>query len=90
MRYALIGFAVLISSGVAHSQDYTSSQYCDPWCFQGNKSDGLDCSYRTLAQCNAFGWGVGGTCVENPFLSYCTRGRPAQTQGQRSRPRSAQ
>ena len=73
MRYALIAFAVLMSTVAASAQDYTSSQYCDPWCLLGPRSGALDCSYRTLGQCLATRSGTGGTCETNPFLSQCRR-----------------
>jgi uncharacterized protein DUF3551 len=78
MRHALIGF-VLLLAGAAYAQDYTSSQYCDPVCLEGRRG-ALDCSYRNLGQCLAARSGVGGSCIQNPFLYQCTRpltgGRP--------------
>ncbi len=80
MRYALLAFAVLLCAGTASAQDYTSSQYCDPWCTQGWRSGALDCSYYTFEQCLAAASGTGAHCVTNPFLSQCQRGakRPAR------------
>jgi hypothetical protein len=80
MRYILIGVALLISGEVALAQDYSSSQYCTPWCLQF-RSGSQDCSYNTFEQCRVSSTGVGGFCVQNPFLSQCTR-QPA-----RKRPR---
>jgi len=75
MRYALIGFAVLILGGTAYSQDYTSSEYCDPVCLiTGGRSGGsYDCTYHSYAQCYATRSGTGGDCMDNPFLSMCKR-----------------
>jgi hypothetical protein len=74
MRYAFAAIAILLSAGTAAAQDYTSSQYCDPWCTLGRRSGATDCSYYTFEQCRAAASGTGATCVTNPFLSYCTRG----------------
>ena len=73
MRYALIGFVALLFSGTAHSQDYTSSGYCDPVCLQTKFLGGLDCTYHNYAQCYASASGTGGSCVDNPLLGMCTR-----------------
>jgi hypothetical protein len=73
MKYVLIGVALLLSGEVASAQDYTTSQYCSPWCLEGRRSGGLDCSYNNFEQCRASQFGVGGSCVRNPFLSQCTR-----------------
>ena len=73
MRYALIGFTVLLLGGTAYSQDYTSSEYCDPVCLQ-HGSGRQDCSYHNYAQCEASRSGIGGECVTNPFLGQCARG----------------
>jgi hypothetical protein len=72
MRYALIGFAILMLGGIARSQDYTASQYCDPVCLQF-RGGAQDCTYHNYAQCLASRSGVGGDCVPNPFLSQCAR-----------------
>jgi hypothetical protein len=73
MRYALVGFAVLMFGQAAYSQDYTSYEYCDPVCIE--HGDGrYDCSYHTYAQCYASRSGVGGSCVDNPQLIFCRRG----------------
>jgi len=72
MRYILIGAAaLLVSADVATAQDYSSSGYCSPWCL--SRRNAQDCSYHTFEQCRVSGLGVGGSCVQNPFLSMCTR-----------------
>jgi hypothetical protein len=76
MRYALIGFAVLMLGATAYAQDYTSSEYCDPVCIE-HGSGRYDCSYHNYDQCSASRSGVGGSCVDNPFLSLCRRGTGA-------------
>jgi Protein of unknown function (DUF3551) len=85
MRRILFAFAVLFSAGTASAQDYTTSQYCDPWCTVGPRSGGQDCSYYTFEQCRAAASGTGATCVINPWLSYCTRGREAAPRSSRRR-----
>ena len=40
---------------------------------EGPRSGGLDCSYNNFEQCRASQFGLGGSCVRNPFLSQCTR-----------------
>jgi hypothetical protein len=81
MRYALIGITVLMLGGTAYSQSFTSSEYCDPVCLLGAGRDNgfYDCSYHTYAQCYASRSGVGGTCVDNPMLSYCKRAPAAHS-----------
>jgi hypothetical protein len=78
MRYLLVGLALLMTGETASAQDYSSSQYCTPWCLTF-RSGGQDCSYNTFEQCRRSSEGVGGYCDRNPFLSQCTRGqdRPA-------------
>jgi hypothetical protein len=75
MGYAILVLAILLSAGAASAQDYSTSQYCDPWCTLGIRSGAMDCSYYTFEQCRAAASGTGAQCVTNPFLSYCTRGR---------------
>jgi Protein of unknown function (DUF3551) len=73
MRSALVGLALLISSGLAYSQpSYTSSEYCDPWC-HAYRDGSLSCAYHSFEQCLASRSGIGGDCVPNPFLSQCRR-----------------
>ena len=58
MKYFLIGIALLLSGEVASAQDYTTSQYCSPWCHEGPRSGGLDCSYNNFEQCRASQFGA--------------------------------
>ena len=67
MRQILTGIAALMLGGAAFAQDYTSSEYCDPWCEQG-RGGGLDCSYHNFQQCLVSTRGMGTHCSENPFL----------------------
>ena len=78
MRSVLIGLAVLVTAGAVYAQDYTSSEYCDPWCHVSSKL-GKSCNYRTFEQCLASIPGLGGDCEQNPFLSMCRRGPGAAT-----------
>jgi hypothetical protein len=71
-RFAATGVAALLMGGMAFAQNFTSSQYCDPWCAQGWGGT-LDCSYRNFQQCLVSTRGLGGHCYENPFLSQCQR-----------------
>lgn len=72
MRQVLTGIAALMLGGVAFAQDYTSYEYCDPWCELG-RGGGLDCSYHSFQQCLVSTRGMGGHCYENPFLYLCRR-----------------
>jgi hypothetical protein len=72
MRHVLTGIAVLMLGGVAFAQNYTSSEYCDPWCVRG-RDNGLDCSYHTFQQCLVTTRGMGSHCDQNPFLYLCSR-----------------
>jgi hypothetical protein len=78
MRRALIGFALLLLGGAVHAQDYSTSEYCDPWCLQRTWSSPADCSYHNYSQCEVTRRGIGGDCVQNPFLSLCSRGTAMQ------------
>jgi Protein of unknown function (DUF3551) len=71
MRRILIGLVLITLGGVAFAQDYTSSDYCDPWC-QGGRGP-LDCSYHSFQQCLVSTRGLGTHCYENPFLYLCRR-----------------
>jgi hypothetical protein len=73
MGRILFGLMLALCASTALAQDYTSSQYCNPWCTLGRRSGALDCSYQTYDQCLVSTRGTGGTCQENPFLSSCTR-----------------
>jgi hypothetical protein len=84
MRQVLIGFLLLMVSGVAFAQDYTSGEYCAPWC-QGRFAGMLDCSYYTFDQCLATTRGLGTHCYENPFLHLCTRHVPPDRRLRRKR-----
>jgi len=71
MRFAIYSlFLVAITlagdTGAATAQ---SGRYY-PWCFRNDRtqSNSLSCFYTTRSQCMATLSGLGGTCVENPFL----------------------
>jgi hypothetical protein len=68
-RYTTIA-AVLTFATTAFAQDYTTSEYCDPWC---SLSYGRDCNYRTFQQCMDASRGTTSTCYANPFLYLCRR-----------------
>jgi hypothetical protein len=69
MRLAFTAFALLLAAD-AYAQDYSSSEYCDPWC---SDSFARDCSYHTFQQCLAAASGTTITCYPNPFLGRCSR-----------------
>ena len=69
MRLAFVAFAILFAAGV-HAQDYSSSEYCDPWC---SHSYARDCAYHSFEQCLAAANGTTLTCYPNPFLGQCSR-----------------
>jgi hypothetical protein len=75
MRFVMIGSALLLCGGAVLAQDYTSSEYCDPVCLERHLA--YDCSYHNYAQCEATRRGLGGICVDNPFLGMCARGTGA-------------
>jgi hypothetical protein len=77
MRRALIVFALVLLGGAVHAQDYSTAEYCDPWCLQYRNS-APDCTYRTYAQCEVSSRGAGGNCVSNPFIGLCSRGKATQ------------
>jgi len=91
MRLIMIGSALLLAGGAVLAQDYTSSEYCDPVCLASRYGVATDCSYHNYAQCEATRSGLGGYCVDNPFLGMCTRGKgPAHNPVHKSRNRRAQ
>jgi Protein of unknown function (DUF3551) len=75
---------MLILGDMALAQDYTSSEYCDPWCVRNAVVGGLNCSYHTFQQCLAAAYGTG-HCYENPFLYQCRRSSPANSSARHRR-----
>jgi Protein of unknown function (DUF3551) len=71
MGVVLMMSGLMMSGGMAFAQDYTTADYCDPWC-QGGKGP-LGCSYHTFEQCLVTTRGLGTHCYENPLLHLCTR-----------------
>ncbi len=43
-----------------------------PWCFfeTGNRNGGSSCTFHSFAQCEATRIGIGGVCMQNPYLAY--------------------
>ena len=72
MRSILITLAAVLTTGAVYAQDYTSSEYCDPWCHVSSRL-GRSCNYRTFEQCLASIPGLGGDCEQNLFLGMCRR-----------------
>jgi hypothetical protein len=88
MRNALIGFAFLALGGAVRAQDYSSGGYCNPVCLQHGFASAPECSYHNYAQCEATRSGLGGICIDNPFLSMCSRKTVGQQAARKSkRPR---
>jgi hypothetical protein len=77
MRLLFIAVALAFAAE-AHAQDYSSSEYCDPWC---SRSGARDCTYHTFQQCLASTSGKS-TCYPNPFIYQCSRiGQSAADRG---------
>jgi hypothetical protein len=85
MRLALIGFALLALGAAVHAQDYSSGGYCNPVCLQHGFASAPECSYHNYAQCEATRSGLGGICVENPFLGMCSRKTIGQQPARKSK-----
>jgi len=85
---AIIVTAAISASGVrpAHAEGYNNN-----WCTDGGGVDEgshLECSYATLAQCEASARGRGQHCTQNPDILWGRRGgntdrrRPGRQRGQ--------
>jgi Protein of unknown function (DUF3551) len=70
MRLAFMTLALALA-GAAHAQDYSSSEYCDPWC---SLPLAQDCAYHAFQQCLASSGGAKFSCYPNPFIGQCSRG----------------
>jgi hypothetical protein len=81
MRYAATA-VFLMFGAAAYAQDYTTAEYCDPWC---TLSYGRDCNYHTFKQCMAASWGTTNSCYSNPFLYLCRRHNTAERASRRHR-----
>jgi hypothetical protein len=69
MRLAATAIFLILGT-TAYAQDYSSSEYCDPWC---SLSYARDCTYHTFEQCLVSIRGTSLGCYENPFLYQCRR-----------------
>ena len=81
MRYVAITVFLMFGTA-AYAQDYTTAEYCDPWCSQ---SYGRDCNYHTFQQCMDTSRGTTNTCYSNPFLYLCQRHPTAERSSRRRR-----
>jgi hypothetical protein len=83
MTMRLAATAIFLFLGAAaYAQDYSSSEYCDPWC---SLSYARDCTYRTFEQCLVSIRGTSLSCYQNPFLYQCRRQSAANRTARRPR-----
>jgi uncharacterized protein DUF3551 len=70
----VVAVATLLVSVTARAQTYDPSY---PVCLQlyGGQAGYIDCSYTSLAQCNATASGRSAQCLINPFFSHPNEGR---------------
>ncbi len=81
MRLAATAIALMLGT-TAYAQDYSSAEYCDPWC---SLPYARDCNYHTFRQCLDSSRGTSLSCYENPFLNQCRRPSAADRTGRRAR-----
>ena len=81
MRLAAIAIALMLGT-TAYAQNYSSSEYCDPWC---SLSYARDCAYHTFQQCLDSSRGNTLSCYPNPFLSQCRRASAPDQKSRRRR-----
>jgi hypothetical protein len=81
MRLAATAIFLILGTS-AYAVDYSSSEYCDPWC---SLPYARDCAYRTFEQCLISIRGTSLGCYENPFLYQCRRPSPAHQTVRRPR-----
>jgi hypothetical protein len=69
MRTILVGFA---SVTMLAASTLTASADNAPWCSTGYGGTFIPtrCDFHTIAQCWATVSGVGGTCIENPDITW--------------------
>lgn len=47
------------------------SPYTYPWCaLRGDRSGAQSCYYTSFAQCTASLRGIGGSCIQNPYVTF--------------------
>ena len=70
----VVAVAALLVSATAQAQTYDPSF---PVCLQayGGQAGYIDCSYMSLAQCNATASGRSAQCLINPFFTHPNEGR---------------
>jgi hypothetical protein len=62
----LLGFGIVAQMHPAAAQ----SAYTYPWCaLRGDRSGAQSCYYTSQAQCRAALRGIGGSCIQNPYVT---------------------
>jgi hypothetical protein len=74
MRYVLIALGTVFAVWAGTTQPSNAQSPWGPraWCTQGGTRDATpfpDCSYYTLAQCRQTAWGLGLSCMANPYYA---------------------
>ena len=66
--YSLFPVAIMLAAETGAATAQSGRYY--PWCFRNDRtqSSSLSCFYMTRDQCLATLSGLGGACVENPYL----------------------
>jgi hypothetical protein len=74
LALTIVAVATSLVSATARAQTYDPSY---PICMQayGGQAGYVDCSYTSLAQCNATASGRSGQCLVNPFFAHPNEGR---------------
>ena len=70
LALAILAIAMLCVAESARAQTYDPNY---PVCLRGGY---IDCSYTSLAQCNATASGRGAECLINPYFANGPAGRP--------------
>jgi Protein of unknown function (DUF3551) len=69
----VIAAALLGEIQLASAQSPTSY----PWCSKGTRGGGLSCRYTSYDQCRATQSGIGGLCIQSPYLRRAPPDAPA-------------
>lgn len=72
MRAFLFASATLLIAGGSLVGSNTQSSAREfPWCARSTLTSGNpECSYASYSQCQARVSGLGGDCIQNPYLAY--------------------
>ena len=74
LAWTVLGIGAILAAPPAPAQTYDPNF---PVCLQtyGIAAGGIDCSYTSLAQCNASASGRAAQCMTNPFFAHAYEGR---------------